>query len=240
MNESPYSPTPTNSPYSPQPQPPSPPRTPYDAAPNVTPSGWWYLLSAAFFVAGLIAAILLIIHAANIYVGASSSIQYVPAPGQTEVYLDKPGLYSVYLSQSTMAGEQALVPDALSISVHPVGQPEPLELLPADANRTFFSLNDRILLSLHRFTLDQPGAVVIVAKPVEGREDLAAPMELGVGMDFGVTKALKMFYYIFGGLAAGIGGFILALLIFIITIIKRSACKRRMLTAAGRQHPPIM
>ncbi|MBN1555225.1 MAG: hypothetical protein JXA11_10805 [Phycisphaerae bacterium] len=232
------------SPYSsqtPQPEPPrqyqtyNPPQTPYAVAPRITPGAGWYVLSLLFLLGGIGLASVLVVNCIRMYMAVDASLQYFNAPGQMERYLDKPGTYAVYLSY-TPDESTAFTRDNLSITVTRKGQNQPLPLMKPKDDLDSFTTRDAPLWVLYTFSLPEPDAVTVSVTPAEGLQ--MEPTRMAIGSFFSLQDIVSFGLNLFGAAASGLLGLIIALVIFIITIVKRGACKRRLHMAMYPQNVP--
>lgn len=218
------------------PPPPQPPASPYARAPRVAPSAGWYLISMLFLLVSVGVAGVILAPVFRGMIDVAMPPQFFDAPGQTEQYLDKPGTYAVYLVQP--AGEKtAGNPNALKITVTRQGQDHPLPLHKPESGLNKLETNDKNLLALYTFSLAEPGGVKVSAVPAEEGLDIE-PMELALGPGFTTKDLANLGGRVFVGVGAGGLGLIVALLVFIVTVIKRSDCKRHRQTIAYARKKP--
>jgi hypothetical protein len=227
--------------------------SPYGQAPQgdqkVRPSGGWYFLSVLFLLAGLGVGVLMVTQFVGGFVEMISSMERFQAPGKLEVTFDKAGTYAIYLVGDCMR------PDLqdLTITVTSEGVEIPLEEIDPSGDMT---INNEPFEQLYRFQLDKPATVVVRALVEKGPEATKPSTTtkkivmvgnrsrrrtvttssdyvptLAVGPEFQVADIFALMGKMFLGIGSAIVGFLVAMVIFIVVIVRRSNCKKRI--AAG-------
>ena len=170
-----------------------------------------------FVIAALVLVLGAIGSAAILYLGLSGlSMQRVVAPGSAELALEEPGRYTIYHeSRSVMDGRVYDVADVSGLTVELVSA-ETGESVPLDAPgaNTTYELRGRSGRAVLTFEVDRPGAYRLSADyPAGGGPETVLAVGRGLGTRIAMTVA--------GAIAVGIGSFLLAVAIVVVTFIRR-------------------
>ncbi|MCD4825900.1 MAG: hypothetical protein K8S55_15010 [Phycisphaerae bacterium] len=203
---------------------------------KIRPGGVWYFLAVVFLLAGLGGGGVMVYQFVTGFVEITSSMEHFRAPGEFEAAFDKPGTYAIYLVGDHPRPE----PENLTVTVtHKGGGEIALAEVYSSGSMT---VNDESFKQLYKFQLDQPATVVVRTQtgkdpeatlplPAGGKQvgiNSGYAPRLAVGPEFMVSDIFKLIGKIFLGIGLAAVGFIAALVIFIVTIIKRGNCKRRL------------
>lgn len=180
------------------------------------PSRKGYVFAGVVLVLGAIGA------AAILYLGLSGlSMQRVVVPGSAELALDEPGRYTIYHeSRSVMDGRVYDVADVSGLTVELVSA-ETGESVPLDAPgaNTTYELRGRSGRAVLTFDVGRPGAYRLSADyPAGDGPETVLAVGRGIGTRIAMTIA--------GAIAVGVGSFLLAAVIAVITFVRRRRGRR--------------
>ncbi len=186
------------------------------------PSRKGYVFAAAVLAAGVVGFALVL------FLGLSGlSMQRVVVPGSAELTLEEPGRYTIYHeSRSVVDGRVYDVADVSGLTVELVSA-ETGESVPLDSPgaNTTYELRGRSGRGVLTFEVDRPGAYRLSAEyPAGGGPETVLAVGKGLGTRIAMTVA--------GVIAIGIGSFLLAAAIAVVTFVRR----RRAIRAA----PPVV
>ena len=180
------------------------------------PSRKGYVFAAAVLAAGVVGFALIL------FLGLSGlSMQRVVVPGSAELTLEEPGRYTIYHeSRSVMDGRVYYVDDVSGLTVELVSA-ETGESVPLDAPgaNTTYDLRGRSGRGVLTFEVDRPGAYRLSADyPAGGGPETVLAVGKGLGTRIAMT--------VVGAIAVGIGSFLLAAAIGVITFVRRRRAHR--------------
>ncbi|HYO46804.1 MAG TPA: hypothetical protein VEY33_08970 [Gemmatimonadota bacterium] len=186
------------------------------------PSRKGYVFAAAVLAAGVVGFALVL------FLGLSGlSMQRVVVPGSAELALEEPGRYTIYHeSRSVVDGRVYDVADVSGLTVELVSA-ETGESVPLDSPgaNTTYDLRGRSGRGVLTFEVDRPGAYRLSADyPAGDGPETVLAVGKGLGTRIAMTVA--------GVIAIGIGSFLLAAAIAVVTFVRR----RRAIRAA----PPVV
>jgi hypothetical protein len=190
-----------------------------DAQP-IRPSRWWYGAAAVVLVAGAAICIALIF---RIVTQMEKGVQRVIVPGQGELALQEPGSYEIYYEYRTTVGDRVFMTgeELPELECHLVAKGTNAKVaLAAASASTSYELGSHAGKSLFGFDIRRPGTYILSAAYPRGR--LGPDIVLAVGRE----TAGGVLAGIFGSLAALFGSFVTALIIVIVTALKRSKAKQ--------------
>ena len=175
-----------------------------------------YLLAAVVLVLGVTGL------AAVLYMGLSGlAMQRVVVPGSAELALEEAGRYTIYHeSRSVVDGRVYDVADVSGLTVELVSA-ETGESVPLDSPvaNTTYDLRGRSGRGVLTFEVDRPGAYRLSADyPAGGGPETVLAVGKGIGTRIATT--------VFGAIAIGIGSFLLAVAIGIVTFVRRRRAHR--------------
>lgn len=175
------------------------------------PSRKGYVFAAAVLAAGVVGFALVL------FLGLSGlSMQRVVVPGSAELALEEPGRYTIYHeSRSVMDGRVYDVDDVSGLTVELVSA-ETGESVPLDAPgaNTTYELRGRSGRGVLTFEVDRPGAYRLSADyPAGAGPETVLAVGKGLGARIAMTVA--------GAIAIGIGAFLLAAAIAVVTFVRR-------------------
>lgn len=181
-------------------------------------SRWGYLIGVLIAFAGLILGIVIIASGAS---GIAGGLQQVRVPGEATLQLDEAGTYTIFHEQrSSLDGVVYSDTDVTGLSVTvtgPQGQKVPLN---APAASTTYAAGGREGYGMLTFDVETPGPYIIRASYPAGRTGDTAVLAVGSGFMKG------LFGTVFGALAAIFGGFVIGLIVFIMTYVRRRPVRR--------------
>lgn len=198
---------------------------------RIRPSRFYYLLSAILLLVGIAVAAWQI---GYMVVALTSPPLQVVVPGRGLVVLDKPATYTICYEYQSVVNDkiyrtQRSTPPLQCRMVHkPTG--EQLSLEPIGMSYSY-TIGSRAGVGVWNVRVDRPGAYELSAwypEGVEGPDEVVLAVQESnvLAMVFGVLAAILAFVLCLGGAAA----------IFIVTLVRRISCKRRL--APASQTPP--
>jgi hypothetical protein len=179
------------------------------------PGGWWYAVAGAVFLAGVAAFVWLLLSGIT---GAQKGFQRGVAPGQIQLQLDTPGTYVIFYEfQSVMDGKVYSTADALPpLSVSVAARDSGATVAVAEPTMSQnYSLGSRSGRSILAFEAGQPGTYILTA--AYPRSSIGPEIVLAVGQGFGS----RLMATILGSIATLFGSLALAVVIAVITFVKR-------------------
>jgi hypothetical protein len=187
----------------------------------IRPSRWWYGAAAFVLAAGAAICIALTF---RIVMQMEKGVQRVIVPGQGELALQEPGSYEIYYEYRSTVGDRVFMTgeDLPELECHLVakGTNAKVALAPASAS-TSYEFGGHAGKSLFGFEIRQPGNYVLSAAYPRGRAGPDIVLAVGRETAGGVLAA------IFGSLAALFGSFAIAVVIVVVTVVKRSKAKKQ-------------
>ena len=199
---------------------------------NAGPSRWYYGLAVVVMFAGMG------LFVGTIWMGlssATSKLQQIAAPGQSEVELRERGEYTVFYEFKSVMDKRVYssnesVP-GLECSLVSKSTGAEVELKPAKVNSNY-AIGGRAGRSVFDFHIDQPGTYVFKSSYPPGREGDDVVLAIGNGFTGGIFKTVV------GGIAVMFASIVLSLLIAVITALKRIRARKQPQTM-GEAPPPI-
>jgi hypothetical protein len=193
----------------------------------ITPSRWYYVLAAVIFIAGwaLFAGFLF-----QSLSGMEAGLQRVVVPGEMDITLRERGRYTIsYEYRSVIAGKIYSTAENISglectLVSKANGSKVALSLTSVNTTYEFGGHAGRAIFD---FTIDQPGIYTLTAAYPEGRQ--GPEIVLAVGED----STIGLFTTIFTGFAIAFGTIGVSLAITLVTLIKRSNKKKKLLASQG-------
>jgi hypothetical protein len=181
------------------------------------PSRKGYVFAAAVLAAGVVGFALVL------FLGLSGlSMQRVVVPGSAELTMEEAGRYTIYHeSRSVVDGRVYDVTDVSGLTVEIVSA-ETGESVPLDSPgaNTTYELRGRSGRGVLTFEVDRPGAYRLSAEyPAGGGPETVLAVGKGIGTRIAMT--------VFGAIAIGIGSFLLAVAIGVVTFVRRRRARRR-------------
>ena len=199
---------------------------------NTGPSRWYYGLAVLVMFAGMALFVVTIWKGLS---AATSKLQQVAAPGQTEITLGERGEYTVFYEFKSVMDKRVYsssesVP-GLEFKLVSKSTGAEVELKPTSVNSTY-AIGGRSGKSIFDFQIDQPGVYVLTTAYPRGREGDDVVLAVGNGFTGGIFKTVV------GGIAVMFGSIILSILIAVMTAVKRNRAGNRPQTMGGPP-PPI-
>jgi hypothetical protein len=190
------------------------------------PGRRWYVVAALVFVVGLVAfAGFLFFRLRDLDEG----FRQVVVPGSSDIVLDEPGTWTIYRETgSSVGGKYYGYADLTGLEVvvrTPSGETVTLTAPGVNEN---YTIGGREGVAIFRFEAPAPGVYQLEARYPAGRE--GSEGVLAVGRMF-MTNLLIT---IFGGIGIAMTSFTLALVIAVVTFVRRYRAKRRLAS------PPVV
>ena len=186
------------------------------------PSRWYYGVAALVFVAGWVLFALVLFKNLS---GLSSRLQQVVVPGKAELNLAQAGTYTIYYEYESVVGSRVYATGrSLSglecgLTAKATGANVPVSSTTVSSH---YSLGSRSGFGVFDFTIDRPGIYVLSAQYAEGREGPEVVLAVGQGFATGIVTT------VFGGLAIVFGSMGAAVVIALITLLKRVKARREL------------
>lgn len=185
----------------------------------IRPSRWWYGAAALIFVAGTGASVAILV---RVILGMNSGFQRLVVPGQGEISIKDGGSYQVFYEHHSVIGDRVFMTGEdypnLECQLAPKGSSAKVPLAPAFGTTTY-ELGGHAGKAILGFRVDRPGVYVLSAHYPAGRS--GPDIVLAVGQMNIAGTALT----IFGSIAGILASFFLAVVIVIVTAVKRSKAK---------------
>lgn len=208
-------------------------------AEQIHPGCKWYLLAGMFLVIGVGLMVGGVVWSVLSEENTIESLERIIAPGTGEILITEPGEYLVYYEYRSNFGGRVLdnqeTPPAMSSSLtfKSTGEKVPLRMTTAVLRGNGYSLVHCAGTSLWKFQADSAGVYelsVILKKGeyVDGNFVMAVGKDMGVGL---ITKVLFIFIPAGGLCVLG------SLIIGVVTLMKRSSCKRRLMRSQAGGAP---
>jgi len=180
---------------------------------NAGPSRWFYGLAVLIALAGSAVFIVFLFGTLG---GLTHGLEQVVVPGSYDMTFNKAATYIVYYEyESVVDGTVYATGETLSglrCSVTHKVSGRDVRLESSSASSTY-TMGGRAGKAILQFTIDEPGIYEFTAWYENGEQDIV----LAVGQDF----TMMLFTSIFGGIAILFGSWIIAGIIFIVTLVKR-------------------
>jgi hypothetical protein len=186
----------------------------------------WYVVAAVALLAGAAGAVMLILSGVS---GLAGGMTRVVVPGSSVLTLAEPGSYTIYHETESVIDGRVYSSDnvnGLRISITDVASGTAIQATtPAGTER--YSVGGHTGVSLLAFDIVHPGQYRFDASYDGGRTEPAAVLAIGQGF---VGRLLMT---IFGAIGAAFAGFVIALVLALVTFFNR----RRMRRAAAASGP---
>ena len=187
------------------------------------PGRKWYVVAALIFAVGFaVFGVFLFLRIRDL----TESFQQVVVPGSAEIAVDEPGRWTIYhetggsidgtyYGSSDLTGLQVVV-------TSPTGQT--LDLVPPGVDESY-TIGGRRGVAIFRFQAPQPGSYRLEASYPSGQADNAGVLTVGKGFTWGIV------WTVLGAIAIAMASFCLALLMAVVTFVKRYRARRRLAAA---------
>lgn len=190
---------------------------------TIRPAPYWYLVSVLVFVLGLGIAIWLIRSGAgNLRQGAQ------PIRGQGMVELDQPGAYAVLVSRGASqrmdSGAARAWNDARSAQVVVRDEQAGTEI-PVRSVYETMDLQNTLMARLVEFDVPSPGRYVVQITPPLA--ELKPAVRRSVPLAHVQQEVMGFVVRLLAGVAIGGLGAVIAMVIFVVVVVRRSRCKSR-------------
>ena len=199
---------------------------------TIKPSRWYYLLS--LLVIGLGVALFFVITFKGLS-GITEKLAQMEAPGTTEMTFSEPGKYTLfYEHKSVIAGKVYDTGENLSGLWCTVVSKEtnaPVPLVQPSIS-TSYEVGNRAGMSVLEFNIERPGVYQVSATYPENPEGQRIVLAVGQGVASRITAT------IIGGLATMFGSIVLAIVIAVITFVKRRRAKKAFAWGGYPTYPP--
>ncbi|MGH7145950.1 MAG: hypothetical protein ACREJ2_17710 [Planctomycetota bacterium] len=191
-----------------------PDRPPQPAAPRRL-SAWWFALIPAILVLGGILFILVLVLGLS---GVTRNLQEVVMPGQKTLTFTKTGSYTIFFESSTIVNHRVFLsgqPQNMQLTVTDHATHQPLTIGPSNGSTTY-SWGRQHGQSLYEFAVNTPGDYDFAGAYADGAT--APQVAFAVGPDITGSVLLT----VFGGLGICFGSFVVAMILMVVLIVKRS------------------
>jgi hypothetical protein len=187
------------------------------------PGRKWYVVAALIFVVGFaVFGVFLFLRIRELAKG----FQQVVVPGTAEIAVDEPGRWTIYHETGgSIDGTYYGASDLTGLQVvvtSPTGQP--LDLVPPGVNESY-TIGGRRGVAIFRFQAPEPGTYRLEASFPSGQGGSAGILTVGKGFTWGIV------WTVLGAIAIAMASFCLALLIAVVTFVKRYRARRRLAAA---------
>lgn len=202
--------------YSQQPQQPQRPQ-------KVKPSAIWYLIALLCVIGGGVYAFSQGIDWFDEFMAFIESFEHAEVPGEVSYTCPKAGTYAIYFvgpnATQTRRSQQSENPYTLKIVNAETGEPLAMETIKSQG----IELNDEELRAWQGFKVQERTKVIVTVTA----SDNASPVAIAIGPEMSGEDVMAMMKDVFAIMAVVGGGALLGLIIFLVTIIRRSSCKSR-------------
>jgi hypothetical protein len=187
---------------------------------KITPGRWLYGLAAIIGIAGIVGFCLLLFSSIN---GMTKSLTQVIVPGQGSVDIKKTGTYTIFYEYQSVIRNKVYATDeglsGLECSLMYQESGTMIPLTPVTTSSTY-SAGGRSGRALFTFTADRVGTYVVSAAYAPGTS--GPDVVLAVGPDI----TMKLIGTVFGAIAIMFVSIILAIIIVIMTFLKRRKARQ--------------
>ncbi|MCX5813809.1 MAG: zinc ribbon domain-containing protein [Proteobacteria bacterium] len=186
------------------------------------PSRWFYALSALILVVGIASFVLLLLNSLS---GLDKSLARIVVPGKYDMNLTVKGKYIIFYEYQSLIGDkvyqtgQKIPQMRCNVLSKATGQPVAL----ASPSMSYSYSFGKSGIAVLEFTITQPGAYEIAAWYSEGKTGQEVVFAIGKGFQE------KIMTTIFSCIAVLGGSIVLAIVIFIVTLIKRRRARQSVL-----------
>jgi len=198
---------------------------------EIRPGRGYYVLAVMVFVAGIGLFAWLLFKNLS---GLSEGLKQVVVPGKTDLVLSKAGNYTVFYEYRSVVDNKVYLTErslsGLACTLASKSTGSEIRLSRSTMTSTY-TLGGREGVSILEFQISQPGTYEFSAGYAEGRE--GPEVVLAIGQDF----TARLFATVIGSLAALFGSMALALVIFGVTLNKRSKAKKLLASGAASYRP---
>ncbi len=210
----PYSPTS----YNQQPQQPQKPQ-------KVKPSAIWYLIALLCVIGGGVFAIQRGVNTFETLQTFIEGFDHISIPGETTYMAPEAGKYAIYFvgPEAAQTRRQVEAETPFTVTAVDADTGESIELRDLESENV--EINEESFRAWKGFTVDGRTSVKIVVTPTDPAS--VEPVPAAIGPETGMAEILGMMKDIFVLMAAVGGGALLGLIIFLVTLIRRSSCKSR-------------
>jgi hypothetical protein len=190
------------------------------------PGRVWYVIALLVLIAGAIAA------GVFVYIrldGVAHELVQVIVPGEADVTFHEPGTYTLYFEPESIVNGQIFrtTGDIAGLVVKlSSASGDPINLVPPSISSNY-SIGGRYGEAVLTGTIEDPGQYRLSAAYVDARNQSQAVLAIGLGVPTKIITA------ILAALGIAICSFLLAVLIAVMTFVKR----RRAIRRASAPHP---
>jgi len=180
----------------------------------MVPSRIWFLVAFVVFLGGGTGAWLLI---SSRLASVETGIQRVVVPGTADLTLAEPGTYTIFHEPSSVIDGKLYVSEninGLTVGVVSVDKGPSVDVT-VPAGSESYSIGGHSGVAVLAFTIGSPGRYRLSASYDGGNAEPRAVLAVAHGI------LGRMIGAIFGGIALGLGGFVTAVAITIVTAVKR-------------------
>jgi len=179
------------------------------------PSKWWYAVAIVVVFAGFAGMAGYMLPRIESY---GSSLIRLLAPGEIDMSLQEPGIYTVFHEERSVVDGRLYVSDTISglgVTVESVATGESIPVVRASMNETY-SFGSYAGKSAFNFGITSPGSYRLVAAYDDGRAEPRVVLAIGHNFLSGLLLT------IFGGIAIVFGAIAIAIAIVVVVAQKRS------------------
>lgn len=195
---------------------------------SIKPSGSYYGLAVLVFIVGLGAAGFLGYSFYTTLTGMTDSLVQVVVPGSRALTLSQTGTYTVFYERQSVVGNkvystgESLSGLRCSLVSRATGSEIPLSRSAANLN---YTVGGRAGTSVLEFTITQPGTYEFSAAYDPGEEGPEVVLAIGTGVGQAILGSVGK---LFGAIGSLFVSGIIALVIAVITFVKRQKAKKQL------------
>jgi hypothetical protein len=187
---------------------------PYESSVRTAPGRWFYALSVLILVVGIVSFVLLLINSLG---SLDKSLARIAVPGKYDMNLTEKGKYIIFYEYQSLIGDRvyqtgpAIPKMRCNVLSKTTGQPVALASPSMNYSYSFGKSGVAVL----EFVVTQPGAYEIAAWYPEGKTGQEVVFAIGKGFQEKIMTTIISCIAVLGG------SIVLAIVIFIFTLVKR-------------------
>jgi len=178
------------------------------------PSRGWYVVAAVILIAAVAGAVAIVVSRIG---NVGAGLVQIVVPGGADLDLQQPGSYTIFHERtSTVAGRIYTAPSisGLRVTVRSVAAGRDIAVKrPGGSSR--YDFGGRSGTSVLAFDVDAPGRYRLDAAYDDGRQQPQTVLAVGTGFVSGLLTTIAL------SLGVAFGGIAIALVIFIVVLLKR-------------------
>jgi len=188
---------------------------------TIKPSRWFYVLAGLVFVIGV--ALFAVLLFKNLS-GMSDTLMQVVVPGKADITLSEAGKYTIFYEYQSVVDNKVYTTGELSgLQCALTSQETGAEIaLSSPSGSSTYTLGGRAGRSILAFSIDKPGNYQFSAWYPEGQERQEVVLAIGSGL------MGKIMGTVFSSLAIFFGSIAIAVVITVVTAIKREKAIKRL------------